>query len=281
MLKPVVQPARTDPNPSDDAARQAELAEELKFLEGDELPEFVKDADKEDADEKTKKTARAFVAMRDTVRTAKGLIEEYRKELESTKGKKSEPNPAATGDGSVQVAGYLDNLKTRAMSNLGIRDINNPLVIFEMERLYSDDWSASIRSQEAEKTAGATIEQTLAAFPVLDNVDKVAIRAALALRPAVEQASPSIIKSEVHRHMGENFEKFRNKAPSSSGGAGAAAASQAKSQGSGVSLNLTPGSSEQEKPASVEELKKMKALGIPADHVGLFRRAQEKRALRS
>lgn len=238
------------------------------------------------------KAASAFKQHRVMLKSAKGMIAELsarNKELEEQAPPNVEQTPIAQGTFSPvqQTQVYLSNLHNRAMQKMGVFDANNPLVQMEAQRLYTEDMGKVEGQATAEQSAKLLIEDTFSQFPQLSADDKKVLEERISTHDVFEQANSEIVKSEVHKYLGENLDRFQGSAgePSSNGkppsgvSPGAAATSSLKSQGSkGVDLGKGPSDNgSTPKPPSPEELKEMKALRIPPEQVALFRRAKKKK----
>jgi hypothetical protein len=269
-----------------------ELNKELEELDLEgEIPKEIEDLTPDSTEEEKKKAAHAFGQLRSTLKTAKAVISEMSRKETPTEPATVEKSPSSQGQlaPEQQAELYLNNLRTRAMNNTGIFDLNNPLVTMEVQRLYGEDSAQARRQLDAEKEAESIVENTLSSFSQLEDADKAQLRERISTRPAIEKADPEVVKGEIHRYLGENLEKFKTKEPKTpatngqTGAAGAAAASSVKSQGSpGVELGKgTAGEGEKEvKPLTPTERKRIKALGIThptSDQIALFRRAEAKK----
>lgn len=273
--------------PGSSPEKKKSVLEELEEfdLDGD-LPESVKSMTEDSEDEGKKRVAEAFGHMRRVLRDAKGLIKEQGEELE--KSKSSHASPPSSGDGGDQrLQMYLTNLTQRAMHNVGIGDANNPLVTLEVQRLYNEDSVKAQRTVDAKKQAGVTLQQVMDEFQQLDEDDRRTIQERISGLDVLSQADPQVVKAEVHRYMGENFDKFakagNSKGKSKKGGVpdGAAVSSAVRSRGSGGVEVGGDGESLPEKPPTPEELKRMRALGIrepSPEQIRLYRRAEAKKS---
>jgi len=262
-------------------------------LEG-AIPEEIQNLSEDSDDESKKKAAVAFAQQRGTLRTAKDFIVQQDKELkELRKGPKPPTGAPAPVDASGQSTLYVGQLQQRAMQATQIFDPTNPLVQLEVQRQYGLDAEVAAQTLKAEGNAATIIEGTLGEFEYLDDDDKATIKEAVSKRSVLDQADPEVVKSEVHRHVGENISKFsgkikppaqptpNGKKPAGGVTPGAVAASSVRSKGStGVApANPPPGGEIEVKPATDKERKRMRIVGAdPTDlaSVARFRTAETK-----
>ena len=266
-------------------------------LDGDEVPDFIENQDGNQPEDEKKKAARAWHGLRTQLKDAKNVIEEFSKE--HTQGVQTpapqpemQPNQSPDPNLQLQQQFYMSQLQTRAMTNTKIADPNHPMVRMETQRLYNEDMAMAQRQITAATDAEKVFDSTITEFEQLDDEDKTAIKERMATIPALERTDPERVKQFVHMYMGEHFQKFAGKASGASGqpaskssaqggSAPAAAASSVKSRG-GVGVGEgAPGSGQSgggEKPATEEELRKMRELHIPPDRVDLYRKAVRKKS---
>ena len=280
------------PGTSPEKKSVLEMLESLD-LEG-ELPEELRESS-EGSDGEKVEAAKAFKNMRNALKDAKALIQEQSKELESKTVTPPANSPSSGGGSSSQqqLQVYLTTLTQRAIQNVGIADPQNPLVQLEIQRLYNDDSAKAQKMVKAKSEAGTVVQGVLDEFQQLDEDDQKVIKERIAGRDVLDQANPETVKSEVHRYIGENWNKFAGKSAGGNGDGdkdgkipdGAAAASDVKSKGSGRGVELGKGSKGKSdvKPATPEELKRMKAIGIKEptpEQISMFRRAEAKKGER-
>lgn len=277
---------------SDLADMTTELLKELEEmgLEGETVPEEITSLTSDSTEEEKKKADHAFKQFREKLRVAKGVIQQQSEELRRANERQVEqtsrpaPQPS-NADLNQQSAYYLATLQTRAMEKIGTPDVNSPLVQLEIQRLYAHDMEIAEKKLTADKDAEAVLEQTFSEFPQLGDDDKREIVERLSTQDVLARTDSDFVKSAVHTYMGANFEKF-SKAPSepkaksskSAASSGAAAVSNVKARGSGVEPGTDTSSGGAEgKPATPEELKEMRAIGIPPDDLHLYRKAKIKK----
>jgi hypothetical protein len=261
---------------------------ELNELDLDSFEELEGDESSDTNNEANKKMARAFGTMRTALKTAKGVIKAQSEALHKGDAGASAKPSSQGQDASQQEQIYMEDLRTRAMRRLGVYDPNSELVKLEVHRLYEKDNDIAERTVIAEREASGIMDEVIGSFGQFDEADIATVRERMADRNAIDQANPDVIKAVAHTYIGENFEKFSGKSTgtpakgktSGGAGAGAVAASSVKSRGTkGVALGDS-NSEESVKPATLEEMKRMRLIGIsdpsPAQ-ITMYRRAEAKK----
>lgn len=276
---------------ADLADKTKQLLDELDEmgLDGEDIPEEIKTLDSDSSEEERKKADHAYRQLREKLRVAKGVIGQQVTELKE-KGEKPEapvPTPVPAPDPQQQSAFYLATLQTRAMQKLRIPDADNPLVQMEIQRLYGEDMATAEKQVTAEKDATVVLEQAYSEFPQLGDDDKEAIGEQLSTHDALARTDEALIKNIIHAYMGGNLTKFskpskpkpNSRSTETKTSSGAAAISDVKARGTGVEPgDGAPGNGAAEpKPATSEELKEMKKLGVPPEQIEIYRRAKLKK----
>lgn len=249
----------------------------------------------DDADDATKLANAKFGKMRTMLKTAQGIIQTQGTALEASVAAPvvEEPVPSSQAtnatDARLQADFYYKSLESQAMQSTGIADPTHELVKLEITRLYGKSVSDLALQQDAEASAEGVIDQTLAGFAQLKDEDRAAVKESVSGFSALDRANPEVIKGEVHKYIGQNFEKFKG-APKPKGDGsdaevtpGAAAASGLKTHGTGVSLGegeVSDTPAAPVKAASPEELKDIKKImgtSSPSDpQIAMYRRSKAK-----
>jgi hypothetical protein len=248
-------------------------------LDSDETPDEISAQDQNPNDEANKgKAARAWHDLRNTLKAARGVIEELTKEKPAVAPAAQSSN---ANDRTAQADQYLTQLKANAQAVTGINDPNHPLVQLEMQRLHTTFVQNQERSVQAERDSEKVFNETVAGYKQFEDADKVELKKRLAGFPPLEKANVDTIKRVANQFIGENWDRFAKAKPagkSNSVESDAAAVSSLKARGGvGVGDASVGGKGTDDKPATAEELAEMKKLRIPDGRVDLLRKAKAKK----
>lgn len=290
-------PMTQNNNQSPDGDEVSKLLAELDKLGPEE--EETGDAeghtpDFPDTDE-GKKAAHAFAEQRRLLRAAREVIKTKVNAPAPAQPKPvtdlPPPNTGGGMDSTQKAQVVLMQLQMEAMTNVGIADVNHPIVQMEVQRLYTERVASIRRKNEAEQQAPEIIEEVLGGFDVLLPEDKEAVKQRLASLSPEARVNKSIIRAVAQQYIGENFTKFSGKGgdegqdgathrstpPAGQSPAGAAAASGVKARGSAVPRG--GGTPPAVKPPTPEEAKRMRSIGLDpleAADVAKFREALQR-----
>lgn len=278
---------------SDLADKASQILKEIDELGLDAggIPEEIENLGPDSSEEDRKKANHAFAQIRERLKTTKELIQEQGKKIEELEQEKTQTSPSASQSSAQtpeqQTQFYLATLQTRAMQKLGIADVNHPLVQYEINRLYNLDMAQAEERVTAEEDAVGILNTAFSEFPMLSDEDKEAIKKNLSAYDSVARKDVKLVKGAIHAFIGENLDRFKGatnsqqkskSSPQPGSDAGAAAASSVKAKGSGVQPGgVLPDGGSDHKPATVEERKEMKKLGLTPDKIELYRKAKQKK----
>jgi hypothetical protein len=246
----------------------------------------------DEADEGQKKQAHAFEKLRQGLRTAKAVIEEQKKQMDAQSASRvSTPSaPVAaqpTVDARVAAEMVITRLANQAMINVGVADPTNPLVQLEVNRLYQQEISRIERAKTAPEQAKKILNGSLASFSGLSADDVGQIQERVSRLSLDQQLDENAVRGEIHRYVGENFERFRTPpagapAPSASTSSGSPGVGPAAASGVRLGMSSVPvntGGPAPQPLTSVEgaEMRRVKLDPTKAADVALFRKAQGKK----
>ncbi len=249
------QPANVDPEAK---AFLDSLPADIDVDGEDAIPAEVKALDDGTADEATKKKAQhAFAEQRRKLREAKALL------ARGNQGQPAAPSPgSAAGLDERSMSGkYLQKLQMEAMQNLGVVDPENPVLALEIARLYNRDRDRLDALRTADARAAEVFGQTMEQFPQLTPQDQAEMQRRLQALSPLDRANPDVVRREVHIYLGENFERISTGTPPAAPATRAGPAARTPVR-RGVTPPAPPEGGGDEKPATVEELREMKQIGL-------------------
>jgi hypothetical protein len=274
-------------------------------LNSEEVPPEVSDHAGDD-EEARKKAEQGWKRLKNTLKTAKGVIQTL------SEGQATPPHPASPSgpvDDQNKAAQILQGLTLQAMTNTGLSDPDNPLVVMERQRLYNQFAEVATRRAAAEKEARKVFNEVVVGDQRLTEEDHAEIKKELSQLDPLVQADEETVRRMTWQYLGRNVDRFAERraaagendgsqvseggtaqtsqsAPASGSAdsaAAAAAASQVKSKGSGVRPGVGAPATRPDdkvKPASQDERRRMKAVGLDPSNleaVKLFRRSESKK----
>ena len=251
-----------------------ELMQRLESIENEgaagegqagETPDFPNTDDgKKQRDHWYAEQRRLLKASRDRIKALEQAEATRNQQAQQQQQQAQQQQQSLPQDNRMQANLVLLQLQNEAMTNVGIPDAKHPLVQMEVNRLYVEKVQQNRSRQETMQRAPEVIESVLTQFPVLTDEDRAAVKQRIGQLDRALQGNEQAVKTVVHVYMGENIDKFagRGAGGSQQAGAGAAAASGARTRGSGVPPANPPGGRQNEKPATPDETKGMRALGL-------------------
>jgi len=268
--------------------RTKELMEDFKGLDlgSDKLPSEIENLDDDPSEETQKKAGHAFKRARDFSRTAVSVIEEQQEEIRKLReGKPPLQQQSIQQDPETSWNTLRQSLIAQAMQNTGIPNPEHWAVQKEADALFMENRSMAKRMVSAESDAKTAFDTVAADFDQFADEDLALVQEALVNVPLLDQ-TPERITKEFHAYRGANFDKFAGQPkPNGNGkkpadaGAGAVAVSAAK-RGVSPGEGAPQSGGESVKPATEDERKGMKGLGLDANvpaNVRTFRNAQKKK----
>lgn len=257
----------------------------------DAIPDEIVDLDGGDASKKGP-AAHKFAEQQKTIKTALSLIEAQREKLKEQQNAAPAAAPVKPEGGrQSQDAAIKRALENQALQNLGISDPSEAPNSFALEvnRLWAENANRIERQRSAMENAPQIIDAELQKFADLPDDVRAAVKQRLERLDVLRRVDPKVIRSEVAQYVGELALDGRfvpttgdgSGTPSDDGGgtmrSGSGPVGDTKNRGS---AGVRPGSHAprgegQPKPASPEEMKEMRRLGV--HDLVAFRAARDKK----
>ena len=234
-----------------------------------------------------KQQAAAFAKQRRLLKQARNVIR-MSKEKPQEQVQQVQNPPQGNGNANAQMNALMYQLQIEAIQNTGVADLQHPVVIMEINRLYSEKVS-QIRNRASAGAMAPKVFETVSALPQfkrLDNADIAEIRKRVGGLNPEGQADEGTVKAVFSLYVGENIDKFSTlpsgkRLEDQDDGTGAAASSGVRSRGSGIPTN---GGRRSEgvtfKTPNEVEAREMRAIGLDPllpDDVGRYRMAAKRR----
>jgi hypothetical protein len=245
----------------------------------DNIPSEISDLDNGEAKSEGP-AAHKFAEQQKQLKAALKVIDGQREKLASgtRNDQEREDTRAASptppqGERSQQDEAIYNALSVQACQNLGISSRRDAPRTFDLElaRLWSNQASNIERSREAKESAPAYIDNELTKYGQLEEQDRGAVKQRLQKLDVLQQVDPNVVRREVASYLGEKALSADFSAGGSEQGASGEAVSGDARPVGGMknrgSSGVRPGSGaprggNEPKPATPEERKDMKKLGI-------------------
>ncbi len=218
-----------------------------------------------------KKQAAAFAKQRRLLQQAKSVIRSIKDKPVDQPLTPSPPSaPAGRGEASAQANAIMYQLQLEAIQNTGIADAQHPMVVLEMNRLYSEKVQ-NLRNRNEAGTKAPKVFETISVMPQYKRLtpeDLQEIQKRVKQLTPEAQADENTVKTMFSIFMGENIERFMTLPSGRQADAwddsGAAASSEARSRGRGVPTGTPSGSggATPPKPPDDKESREMRAIGL-------------------
>jgi len=189
---------------SDEAVDFDAMIAELE-VEDDSVPQFVKDVDAGQKDTEGR-AAHAFADQKRKNKQFARLVRDQQRKLNEMESNQRTSNPPPNAKGAQGNAGLiLQTLKTQAITNLGLTSEEEApeMVALEMQRLYNEGAAQAVRIQTAQAQAPAVIKQVLASIPQLGDDDRAEVEKRVSKLTPLQQVDEESIKWVVNSYVGE------------------------------------------------------------------------------
>jgi len=268
-----------------------ELMQQLEELGADPgAPAEGQDGTQFSDTDEGRKQSHAFATQRRLLQQAKAVIRSL-KDKPNAVSPQAPAQAGSRGDATAQAELILSQLQLEAMQNTGIANVAHPVVVLEINRLYSEKVQ-QLRTRSEAGGKAPLVFQTVAAMPqfkMLTDADRTEIQSQISRLAPEAQADERTVKSVFSLYLGENYERLSalpsgpQRGGSEGSDAGAAAASGVRSRGRGVPPGPANGGGSggaSAKAPDAKESAEMRSLGldpfVPAD-VARYREASKRR----
>ena len=264
----------------------------LRAAAGDEsIPDDVSGLDSGNEASKGP-AAHKFAEQQKRLKQAVSVIEQQRQKMadltsSSQKGSGEEGTNTNRGSKSNQEEAIYRALSMQACQNLGINSREEAPRVFDLElgRLWNDNAQRIENQRKAKETAPEFVENALSQYDQLGDQDRSTVKQRLQRLDVLQQVDPNVVRREVASYLGE---KALSGQPIGGGNDSGGSHNDGEGTVNGPpvgdtkhrgSSGVRPGSraprkQEEQRPATPEEAKEMKKLGI--QDLGAYRAAKQK-----